>query len=95
MTIKFWKNWQKRLKETKCIVLYQLMFAEDWENSEYISNYTLNAENIISYSFNKDNVKLSISDYNTNGDRVLATMKLKRIDIKTIIFNKYKKIGNI
>lgn len=90
MTIKFWKNWQKRLKETKCIVLYQLMFADDWENNEYISNYTLKAGDITNYSFNKDNVKISMVDYNTNGDRVPVTIKLKRVDIKTIIFDKHK-----
>ena len=66
------------------------MFADDWENNEYISNYTLKASDITNYSFNKDNVKISMVDYNTNGDRVPVTIKLKRVDIKTIIFDKYK-----
>lgn len=66
------------------------MFADDWENNEYISSI-LKAGDIISYNFNKDNVKISILDYNMKGDRVPVTMTLKRIDIKTVIFDKYKK----
>ena len=80
------ENWQKRLKDTKCIILYRFIFADDWESNDYISDTILYACNIESYSFNKDSVKISMLDYNMNGYRVSANITLKRVDIKTIEF---------
>ena len=88
MTTKFWKSWQKRLKDTKYIILYNCTFADDWEKNDYISNTILKASDIINYNFKKDKVKISILDYNMEGYRVPAIMTLKRVDIKTIEFIK-------